>query len=1065
MEEFVHDQYTRKAMDLVRKGQSFFITGKAGTGKTMLLKKIVQECRARGKNIAVTAPTGIAAKNAEGKTLHSMFGLNTHVFIPGKTTRWYRLDTTREMVIKNLDILIIDEISMVRCDVFDMIDHALRRIKKNKKPFGGVQVVLFGDLFQLPPVVTDDEEDILYSHYDNQYFFSSDVIKKMSFPVLELSSVRRQHDDTFISILNNIREGNYLPSDRDILNDRYKPGYEPSEKESSIYLRTINDKVNAHNYSKLKNVPGDEEIFWGIFEGKYPQKQAPTERKLRLKVGAKVMLLRNDNDNYKYVNGTQGIISSIFNGTIRVKTNDGDLISVKQSTWEVYEYVYNEETKTIDPKPVGSFTQYPIKLAWAVTIHKSQGMTFDKAIVDARKSFAPGQVYVALSRCRSLDGLTLTSRITEDDIKVDPIVVSYMKSVEKIIPDEIDAKVEIAETNWFILGNRGKTLKGISSEANGIIYIPEGIERIDKEAFKDNTNITSVICPKSLKEIGDRAFIGCANLSSIMLNEGLLSIGFEAFIDTNLKSVELPSTLNHMGLTPFECPMKVLANNSNYSDIDGVLYNKKQTTLILYPRRKVKETIVIPEGVSRIETYAFENNKAEEIIIPETIHNLEGNLFSGCQELKILTIKATNPKAIKMETGAFEGYEVENSILRVPFESLPKYQNSKRFKDFKYITAIEGSKCLKYDKKGTEVIGCDDNYSESIEIPEGVKSLKENAFKDNRKIESVILPNSLLEIKHSAFAGCCCLSQIKLNENLVSIGWDAFRGTGLSHVLIPNSVENIGLSAFNCEMVVDSLNTDFCARDGVLYSYNEDELLIYPTDKEDEEFEVPITIEKIGSFAFEDTSLKTLTLPDSINYMGENIFSGASNLKKLIIQVEDPNVIEIDKEVFSNFNKEGCKLIVPYESTSHYASNKYFKDFCSIKEMDGDDIDSNSEYFLGQYFETLPGTYYTEGKLFFYFDGSDHCYVVMSSEGFFLKIMYGGYYFLSDLINGNKSGRIWVKNKRGSAISYSVAYTTDNEDYYAFGRFSESVFSKRLSYKDNRSGKSFTLDVKTGKVL
>ena len=451
---FEDDEYTLKAKELVRLGKSFFITGKAGTGKTrLLLEKIVPECRARGKNIAVTAPTGIAAKNAEGQTLHSMFGLKTIVFIPGKVRKWYRhLDDTKVKVIKKLDILVIDEISMVRCDLLDMVDLTLQLYKGNGKPFGGIQVILSGDLFQLPPVVTEDEEKLLYSHYKTPYFFSSDVITKHPFPLLELISIHRQKEDSvFVNILNNIRDGRYLSSDREILNKRYNPEFEPSKKESIIYLRTTKYNVRRHNNSKLRRIPSKEDVFWPEIEGIFPKKLYPTDNPLKLKVGAKVMLLRNDNDSYKYVNGTQGIITSINKGEgiIRVKTEKGDLISVEHSTWEVYDYVYNEETKTINPRVIGSFTQFPLKLAWAVTIHKSQGMTFEKAIVDAHQSFATGQVYVALSRCRSLKGLTLTSKISESDIMVDPRIVDYMETVERIEPLKKDSENECVTGQYF----------------------------------------------------------------------------------------------------------------------------------------------------------------------------------------------------------------------------------------------------------------------------------------------------------------------------------------------------------------------------------------------------------------------------------------------------------------------------------------------------------------------------------------------------------------------------------------------------------------------------------------
>ena len=1316
MEEFIHDQYTLKAIELVRKGQSFFITGKAGTGKTMLLKKIVQECRARGKNIAVTAPTGIAAKNAEGKTLHSMFGLKTFVFIPGQTRRWYHLDSAKERIIKNLDILIIDEISMVRCDVLDMVDHSLRRIKGNRKPFGGIQVIFFGDLFQLPPVVTEQEEELLYKHYEKNspYFFSSDVIKKNPFPVLELEKVHRQADEEFVKILNNIREGNYYPSDRATLNKRYKPGYEPSEKEPSIYLRTLNRKVDAHNYSKLNKLPGEPNKFWAIVKDVFPENLYPTENPLKLKVGAKVMLIRNDNDNYKFVNGTQGIISSIFDEEIRVKTVDGDLISIEQSKWELYDYIFNEETKTIDPIVVGSFTQYPIKLAWAVTIHKSQGMTFDKAIIDARRSFAPGQVYVALSRCRSLEGLTLTSRITEDDIMVDPKVLSYMSEVEKIIPDVIDEVQDEEEESIFFWGDDGKTITGIKSEISGDIEIPEGVEVIAEKAFEDNTNITSakfpstlreicnhafwgcknlqsinfkeglvsigveafigtalqevrlpqsleemdwtpfgcrmkvdiqneyfssdingalynrdqtslilyprigheetieipdmvtciesyafennkaseiilpedlekmqddlfygcknlrtitlkstspsdieidneafkgfevencilrvpfdslsdyidderfrvfsyitdfegriclkyynsrkevvgyekrsgetivipegveiieeqafkdnnvtsVLCPDSLIEIKDQAFYGCKNLRRVKLNDGLISIGQEAFLDTNLKSIELPNTVEEMGVSPFECAINVNDINSHYSDIAGVLFNKDHSSLILYPRKHKKNIIEIPSSVYTIKAYAFEGNRVEEIVLPENTFYLEEYMFNECQNLKTLTIKQELPEDIEIEENAFKGFEVDNCVLRVPFDSLSEYIKDERFVDFKYITAIEGSRCLKYDEDGINVVDCEGEDCKNIVIPEGVTNISEGAFEGNEEIERVVLPKTLLKIGNASFNECLNLSEIKLNKGLRDIGWDAFKGTGLSWVKIPDSVVKIGYSAFSCEIEVGSRNTHYCANDGVLYSYDGKKLVIYPEYKENEAFEVPSTVEVIESYAFEDTCLETLIISDSITSLHNNIFGSSSEISTLILHCEDPNELYIDDSIFEDFNKQQCKLVVPCGSLPLYASNKHFRDFLSISEMseDGEYPENATEpkFSTGQYYETLPGNNLAESKVFCYYKGKYHCYVVLSSEGFFLKLMEGGYYYMSDLIDGDVSGSIWVMNKKEKLTSYMVAYSTDNVTKYSFGHFTENTIEGTLSYKDVKSGDGFTIDLKSSMKL
>ena len=1071
MDGFIHDEYTRKAMELVRLGRSFFLTGKAGTGKTrLLLEKIVPECRARGKNIAVTAPTGIAAKNAEGQTLHSLLGLKTIVFIPGKVRKWYRhLDSAREKVVKKIDILIIDEISMVRCDVLDMVDLTLQLYKSNNKPFGGIQVIFSGDLFQLPPVVTEDEERILFSHYKNQFFFSSDVITKHPLPLLELSTVRRQKkDDVFINILNNIRDGIYLSSDREILNKRYRPGYEPSEKESVVYLRTKNRKVWGHNIAKLEKLSGKEESFKAYIEDVFPKSLYPTDYELRLKVGAKVMLLRNDNEGLKYVNGTQGIVSSIYGGTIRVKTEDGDLINVERFTWELYDYVFNEETNSIEPIVIGSFTQFPLKLAWAVTIHKSQGMTFDKVIVDARKSFAAGQVYVALSRCRSLEGLTLTSRITKEDIIIDPVVVEYMKSVEKINPNEPEQESEIIEQQIFFFSDNGKTITGILSEINGNIVIPEGVEKIADDAFKDNTNITGVECPDSLREIGNHSFWGCTNLNEIKLNEGLTSIGVEAFILTGLENVDLPSSLDYLDWTPFECKMSVHYLSENFhSDINGILFSADESSLILYPRKLHEVSIEVPVNVSCIESYAFEKNSAKEIEIPEGIKELQRNLFEGCQNLKTITFYSTSPKDIEIDQETFKGFEVENCVLRVPFNSLPKYKNDMRFKDFKYITAIEGSRCLLYDEKGTEVIGCDEEDCENIEIPYGVTSIVDNAFEDNEQIEGVVFPNSLLSIGSSAFSGCTNIKDIQLNEGLLSIDWDAFRGTGLSRVFIPYSVEMIGPSAFKCEMEVESINTDYCANEGVLYSFDEKELVIYPANKEEKEFEVPDTVETICSFAFEDAGLKALTLPDSIKTLGRSIFGIDSEITKLIIKIENPNELNIDENVFEGLYKNLCRLIVPDGCSTNYFSNQHFKEFLSVSEMRNEApfiVIGKSVFVTGQYFETIKESHITESKTFCLHNGRAYCYVVMTSKGFYLKIMGGGYVFLSELISEYTFGNIWVNNKKGNRSSYNVSYSTDGINGRAFGRFVEGVSESILTYIDLKSGKSFTLNLNTGKI-
>lgn len=1092
---FIHDDNTRKAMELVHKGRSFFITGKAGTGKTTLLKKIVAECRANGKNIAVTAPTGVAAKNAEGQTLHSMFGLSTTMYIPGKMRMRYRLDDAREKVVKKLDVLIVDEVSMVRCDLLDMVDLTLQHYKGNKSAFGGIQVVFFGDLFQLPPVVTEEDEEHLYSHYKNPYFFSSDVITQHPFPLLELNNVHRQEDPVFVGILNHIREGIYLSADREVLNKRLNPGYEPSGTESAVYLRTRNKKVWGHNKSKLEELPGDEVSYSAYIDGIFPKEQYPTDYELKLKTGAKVMLLRNDHDGLKYVNGTQGVISSIYDGIIRVKTDEGELISVERSTWELYNYIYNKETKIIEPIVVGSFTQFPLKLAWAVTIHKSQGMTFDKAIVDAKQAFAPGQVYVALSRCRSLEGLTLTTRIAERDIMVDPIVVEYMKNVDRINPSEENEDNE--ETIMFFFADNGKTITGCSSELSGIIEIPEGVEKIAEKAFENNTNISGVKCPNSLEEIGDHAFYGCENLTEVSFNEGLKSIGLESFLNTKLSSVDIPSTVETIGLTPFACMMNVELDNISYSDINGILFNYNDSTLILYPRDKNEKSIEVDDFVDTIESYAFENCKAEEITIPEKILFLDDHLFSGCQNLSTITIESDSPDDIYINEDTFKGFEVENCILRVPSNALSEYKSDTRFKDFKYITAIEGSKCLHYSDDGTVVIGYEpDNCINEIVIPEGIKNIADKVFQNNTEIESISLPNSLVSIGNSTFENCANITDIELNNGLETIGYDAFRGTGLTSVWIPDTVKKIGPSAFSCEMEVEPSSTDFCTIEGILYNYEETKLVIYPCNLQNDSFEVPESVERICNYAFEDSNLSEIKLPSTIQEIGDfafcrccyldeieipisilsigsNIFAYCSSLCTIKFSDEDPDLINIDENAFEYFQKDDCEVLVPCGCKYNYICNSNFvgfKDVIELEENEKDDIKDDIEtaenedgFVTGNYYDTLPGHKYAEGKAFYSYDGEYHCYVVMSPNGFFLKIINGGYFFLSKRVNDNMQGSIWVHNKREKITSYDVSYSTDNITSKPFGHFEESYSERKLTYRDFQSGKSFTIDLKTSR--
>lgn len=456
---FEHDEYTCKAMELVRQGKSFFITGKAGTGKTSLLREIVRECEMRNRLVAVAASTGIAAKNAGGVTMHSLFKLPITMYIPGmEVPGLYNLDKQSAEVLRALDLLIIDEISMVRCDLLDMIDDVLRHYRKNSKAFGGLQVVAFGDLHQLMPVVDSDDETELGEHYSTPYFFGSDVISRMSFPLFELKKIHRQDDRDFIDLLNEVREGKLSEPNRKKLKRRLKIGFKPSIRSGYIRVTTHNWKARGYNKHRLEEIDKPEFHYKAWKEGYIPQDDFPAQYNLLLKVGARVMFVANSANPNEFVNGTLGTIKRLSNDEICVKTDEGSETCVEKYSWDFYRYVLNKTSKRIERIKTGSYTQYPLTLAWAITIHKSQGLTFDKVIIDAGKAFAFGQVYVALSRCRKFEGIVLASEIKPSVVTTDPAVKKYLRKAEKIKIEKAKATVktraEVATDSPTIRANK-----------------------------------------------------------------------------------------------------------------------------------------------------------------------------------------------------------------------------------------------------------------------------------------------------------------------------------------------------------------------------------------------------------------------------------------------------------------------------------------------------------------------------------------------------------------------------------------------------------------------------------
>ncbi|MBP7795669.1 MAG: AAA family ATPase [Elusimicrobiales bacterium] len=412
-----------KAFDIMEYSyDNLFLTGRAGTGKSTLLSYFKEKT---SKKIVVLAPTGVAALNVGGQTIHSFFR-----FKPDITED--KIEKLSERVVniyRKLDTIVIDEISMVRADLLDYIDIFLRRNLDKNRPFAGIQMIFIGDLYQLPPVVKKNEKEIFNERYKSHYFFDADVFKKLAFRFVELEKVYRQSDEDFIHILNKIRNNTITDDDLRILNKRTKE--RPSDEKYMVYLTPLNRAAKEINEKKLTELSDEIQIFKAIINGNFKETDFPTDEELKLARGAQVMLLNNDSSG-RWVNGTIGIIIDFDIGddgeeVVVIEKEDGDIVYVKPHKWEMFKYTYDEKKKKIGTETTGSFTQFPLRLAWAITIHKSQGKTFEKVLIDISSGiFAHGQTYVALSRCKSLEGIYLKSPLKKQHIIMDRRIINFL---------------------------------------------------------------------------------------------------------------------------------------------------------------------------------------------------------------------------------------------------------------------------------------------------------------------------------------------------------------------------------------------------------------------------------------------------------------------------------------------------------------------------------------------------------------------------------------------------------------------------------------------------------------
>ena len=465
--EFVSAEAKYVLQFINQTNRSVFLTGKAGTGKTTLLKEIIQTTH---KNCVVVAPTGIAALNAGGVTIHSMFQLPFGGFIPDNSVaqisdnskfesratlrRHFKMSSLKKAVIKNMELLIIDEVSMLRSDLLDAIDFMMQSVRKNTKPFGGVQVLFIGDLLQLPPVIRDEEWRTLRKYYKGKFFFHAQVIEKNPPLYIELSKIFRQTDDNFISLLNNLRNNNITQSNVQFLNQFVQPNFDLKSNKGYITLTTHNAKADQINIQSLLDLEGSSRVYKAEIVDDFPDKIYPLDVNLELKVGAQIMFIKNDlSFEKKFFNGKMGFVKALSEKEILVHFPDENKsIEVEKYEWQNIRYTINENTKEIEEEILGTFVHYPIKLAWAITVHKSQGLTFDKAILDVSQVFLPGQAYVALSRLRSLKGLILLSPLQMNGISNDQDVMDYAsnKATEDILETTLKQETKNFIHNYLI---------------------------------------------------------------------------------------------------------------------------------------------------------------------------------------------------------------------------------------------------------------------------------------------------------------------------------------------------------------------------------------------------------------------------------------------------------------------------------------------------------------------------------------------------------------------------------------------------------------------------------------